>query len=119
MLLAWVYLNFLFLSHSVTNKVVIREFLIQSKLIQIKFICLFINYNTITNYILIIYELSNLDHTLGLVSGGNRTHAIFSADLWQKLNKRAIKKIFKKICLSESKLNCRSRHLCMKLTHTT
>ena len=43
------------------------------------FIYLFINYNTITNYILIIYELSNLDHTLGIVSqtrvsGGNQTH---------------------------------------------
>ena len=40
---------------------------------------LFINYNTITNYILIIYELSNIDHLLGVVSqtrvsGGNRTH---------------------------------------------
>ena len=36
-------------------------------------------YNTITNYILIIYELSNFDHLLGVVSqtrvsGGNRTH---------------------------------------------
>ena len=40
---------------------------------------LFINYNTITNYILIIYELSNFVHVLGVmsqtrVSGGNRTH---------------------------------------------
>ena len=40
---------------------------------------LFINYNTITNYILILYDLSNLDHVLGVVpqtrvSGGNRTH---------------------------------------------
>ena len=40
---------------------------------------LFTNYNTITNYILIIYELSNLDHVLVVVSeirvsGGNRTH---------------------------------------------
>ena len=40
---------------------------------------LFINYNTITNYILIIYELSNLDYLLGIVSqtrdsGGNRTY---------------------------------------------
>ena len=26
---------------------------------------LFINYNTFTNYILIIYELSNCDHVLG------------------------------------------------------
>ena len=37
---------------------------------------LFINYNTITNYILIIYEQSNFDHLLGVVSqtrvsGGN------------------------------------------------
>ena len=35
--------------------------------------------NTITNYILIIYKLSNFDHVLGVVpqtrvSGGNRTH---------------------------------------------
>ena len=42
-------------------------------------IYLFINYNTITNYILIIYELSNFDHVLCVVSqtrisGGNRTH---------------------------------------------
>ena len=40
---------------------------------------LFINYNKITNYILIIYKLSNLDHVLGIVSqtrvsGGNQTH---------------------------------------------
>ena len=39
----------------------------------------FINYNAITSYILIIYELSNFDHLLGVVSqtrvsGGNRTH---------------------------------------------
>ena len=38
-----------------------------------------INYNTITNYILIIYELSNFDHVFGVVSqtkvsGGNRNH---------------------------------------------
>ena len=37
------------------------------------------NTNTITNYILIIYELSNFDHVLGVVSqtrvsDGNRTH---------------------------------------------
>ena len=42
------------------------------------FFCLFINYNTITNHILIKYELSNFDHVLGVVSqtrvfGGN-TH---------------------------------------------
>ena len=47
--------------------------------IKYLFIYLFINYNTITNYILTIYELSNLDHTLGVVSqtrvsGVNRTH---------------------------------------------
>ena len=40
---------------------------------------LFINYNTITNYILITYELSNFDHVLGVVSqtiisAGNRAH---------------------------------------------
>ena len=29
---------------------------------------LFVNYNTITNYILTIYELSNFDHVLGVVS---------------------------------------------------
>ena len=39
----------------------------------------FLNYNTITNYILIIYELSNFAHLLGVasqnrVSGGNRTN---------------------------------------------
>ena len=39
---------------------------------------LFINYNTITNYILITYELSNFDHVFGevlqtRVFGGNRT----------------------------------------------
>ena len=44
-----------------------------------KFIYIFINYNTITNYILIIYRLSNLDHTLVVVSqtrvsDGNRTY---------------------------------------------
>ena len=38
---------------------------------------LFINYNTITNYILIIYELSNFDHVLGVVlqTRVSRTHA--------------------------------------------
>ena len=40
---------------------------------------LFIYYNTITNYILIIYELTNFDHVLGVVSqttvsDGNRPH---------------------------------------------
>ena len=34
----------------------------------VEYFILFINYNTITNYILIIYELSNLNHTLGVVS---------------------------------------------------
>ena len=42
------------------------------------FFYLFINYNTITNNILIIYELSNFDHVLGVVLQGrepdNRTH---------------------------------------------
>ena len=44
------------------------------------FINLFINYNAITNYILIIYELSNLDHVdHGVmsqirISDGNRNH---------------------------------------------
>ena len=38
-----------------------------------------INHNTITNYFLIIYQLNNFDHVLGVVSqtgvsGGNRTH---------------------------------------------
>ena len=42
------------------------------------FIYLFINYNTITYYILIICKLSNFDHMLGVVSqtrvsGGKRT----------------------------------------------
>ena len=37
-----------------------------------------INYNTVTNYILIINELSNFEHMLGIVLqtgvfGGNRT----------------------------------------------
>ena len=45
---------------------------------KIYFIYLLIT-NTITNYIRIIYELSNFDHLLGVVSqtkvsGGNRTH---------------------------------------------
>ena len=35
---------------------------------NIYFIYLFINCNTITNYILIIYELSNFDHMLGVMS---------------------------------------------------
>ena len=43
------------------------------------YLFLFINYNTITNYILIIYELSNFDHLFGVVSqtrdsGGNWIH---------------------------------------------
>ena len=42
-------------------------------------IYLFINYNTITNYILIIYQLCNFDRVLDTVSqirvsDGNRTH---------------------------------------------
>ena len=48
-------------------------------LIEMKFdtnIYLFINYNTITRFVRIIYELSNFDHVLGVVSqtrasGGN------------------------------------------------
>ena len=44
-----------------------------------RIVLLVINYNTITNYILITYHLSNFDHVLGVVSktrvsGGNRTH---------------------------------------------
>ena len=40
---------------------------------------LFNNYNTITNYIVIIYELNNFNHVFGVVSqtrvsGGNRIH---------------------------------------------
>ena len=47
--------------------------------IEYFFIYFFINYNTIKNYILIIYELSNFDYFLGVVpqtrvSGRNRTH---------------------------------------------
>ena len=47
---------------------------------------LFINYNTITNYILIIYELSNFDHVLSVVSqtrvsGGNRTRDLHANSL--------------------------------------
>ena len=38
-----------------------------------KLVYLFIKYHAITNYVLIIYELSNFDHVLG-VSGVNRTH---------------------------------------------
>ena len=54
------------------------NFLIPNKILQYLFY-LFINYNTITNYILIIFELSNFNHMLGVVSqtrvsGGNRTH---------------------------------------------
>ena len=47
---------------------------------------LFINYNTITNYILIIYELNKFYHLLGVVSqtrvsGGNRTHDPYTNSL--------------------------------------
>ena len=47
---------------------------------------LVINYNTITNDILSIYELNNLDHMLGVVSqtrvsGGNRTHDPYANSL--------------------------------------
>ena len=49
-------------------------------------IYLFINYNTITNYIPIIYELSNFDHMLGVVSqttdsGGTRTNNLHTNNL--------------------------------------
>ena len=42
-------------------------------------IYIYVSYNTIANYFLIVYELSNLDHLLGVVSqtkvsGGNRIH---------------------------------------------
>ena len=36
--------------------------------VDILFIYLFINYSPITHYILIIYELSNCNHVLGVVS---------------------------------------------------
>ena len=46
---------------------------------EVAIFILFLNYNTIKNYILIIYELSNLYHVLSAVSqirvsGGTRTH---------------------------------------------
>ena len=54
-------------------------FSIKPPILNVFFFYLFIYYNTITNYILIIYELTNFDHALGVVSqtrisGGNRTH---------------------------------------------
>ena len=57
-------------------------FLIQDSI----YFYLFINYKTITNYILISYELSNFDHVLGVVSqtrvsGGNRTHDLHANSL--------------------------------------
>ena len=44
-----------------------------------------------------------------------------SADLWQKLwvSDKIAMKSFSKICRSESTLNCRSRHLSIKLTYIT
>ena len=53
---------------------------------------IFFNYNTITNYILIIYELSNLDHTLGVVSqirvsGRNQTHDRHANSLAQVMSR--------------------------------
>ena len=54
--------------------------MVEDKQIEIIYLFyLFINYNTITNYILIIYKLNNFDYELGVVSqtrvsGGNRTH---------------------------------------------
>ena len=63
--------------------------IIFKQLSKILFISLFINYNTTTNYILIIiYELSNFDQVLGVVSqtrvsGGNQTHANSTAlQIW-------------------------------------
>ena len=52
---------------------------VTSQSITETFIYLFVYYNTITNYILIMYELSNFHHVLGVVSqtrvsGENRTH---------------------------------------------
>ena len=48
-------------------------------IIIIEFIYLFIYFNAITSYILIIYELSNFDHVFGVVlqnrvTGENRIH---------------------------------------------
>ena len=45
-----------------------------------KLVYLLINYNEITNYIPIIYELSNFDHMLGF-SGGNRNHDPYANSL--------------------------------------
>ena len=57
------------------------------------FIYLFINYNAITNYILIIYELSNFDHLIGVmsqarVSGGNGTHDHYQGTLCVYINEQ-------------------------------
>ena len=46
----------------------LNKFLVNCYYLFIFFYYLFINNNTITNYILIIYELSNFDHVLGVVS---------------------------------------------------
>ena len=51
----------------------------ENKMKKFNTLYLLINYNTITNYILIICKLSNFKHVLGVVShtrvsGGNRNH---------------------------------------------
>ena len=56
---------------------------------------LFINYNKITNYILIIYELSKFDHLLGIVSqtrvsGENRTHDPYTNGVFFSTKKCAL-----------------------------
>ena len=70
-------------------------------------IYLFINYNTIANYIQIIYELSNFDHKLSVVlqtrvSGENQIPGqttlkndcnFLSADFWQKLWQKNLKNL--------------------------
>ena len=75
---------------------------------QFIYLFLFINNNTITNYILIIYELSNFEHLLGAVSqtrvfGLNRTHDLHSNSIaHHQLTTRII------ILLQLSKLNYRN-----------
>ena len=71
------------------------------------FFYLFINYNTNTNYIPIIYELSNFDHVLGVVSqtrvsGGNRIHNPHANSLAHYLLDR-YKKLFVSILLDSVK----------------
>ena len=60
-------------------KLITNLFLFYLQSISSYFIYFFINYNTITNWFLIIWELSNFDYVLGVVShtrvsGGNQTH---------------------------------------------